>query len=35
MNEGESLAAQATRLAILTAWGGISFVLALRWFRWQ
>jgi ABC-type multidrug transport system permease subunit len=35
MNEGEPLAAQATRLAILVAWGGVSFVLALRWFRWQ
>jgi ABC-2 type transport system permease protein len=35
MNEGEPLTAQAARLAILTAWGGLSFVLALRWFRWQ
>jgi ABC-2 type transport system permease protein len=35
MNDGESLAAQAGRLAILAAWGGVSFVLALRWFRWR
>jgi len=35
MNDGESLAAQAARLAILAAWGGVSFVLALRWFRWR
>lgn len=32
--EGESLAAQAVPLLILTAWGGVSFVLGLRWFRW-
>jgi ABC transporter DrrB family efflux protein len=35
MNDGESLAAQAGRLVILAAWGGVSFVLALRWFRWR
>jgi ABC-2 type transport system permease protein len=35
MNEGEPLAAQAVRLAVLAAWGGVSFALALRWFRWQ
>jgi hypothetical protein len=35
MNDGESLAAQAGRLAILAAWGGAAFVLALRWFRWR
>jgi ABC transporter DrrB family efflux protein len=35
MSDGESLAAQAMRLGILAAWGVVSFVLALRWFRWQ
>ena len=35
MNDGESLAAQSMRLAILVAWGGVSFVLALKWFRWR
>jgi ABC-2 type transport system permease protein len=32
--EGSSLAAQETRLLILALWGVLSFVLALRWFRW-
>ena len=32
--EGASLAAQSTRLLILAAWGGLSFLLALRRFRW-
>jgi len=32
--EGASLPSQAMRLLILTLWGGISFALALRWFRW-
>src|SRR5262249_47245638 len=25
----------AWRIGILAAWGGVTFVLALRWFRWQ
>lgn len=33
--EGASLASQSGRLMILVLWGGISFVLALRWFRWS
>jgi ABC-type multidrug transport system permease subunit len=33
--EGASLAAEAPRLAILAAWGGISFVLGLKLFRWS
>lgn len=33
--EGGSLAAQGSRLLVLCAWGGISFVLALKWFRWS
>ncbi len=32
--EGADLASQTGRIAILLAWGGISFVLALRIFRW-
>jgi ABC-type multidrug transport system permease subunit len=32
--QGASLASQAPRLIILLVWGGISFALALRWFRW-
>ncbi len=33
--EGASLTSQLWRLLILAAWGGISFILALRWFRWN
>ncbi len=32
--EGAPLAAQSGRLLVLALWGGVSFVLALRWFRW-
>jgi ABC-2 type transport system permease protein len=32
--EGTSLAAQSGRLLVLFLWGGISFLLALRLFRW-
>jgi ABC-2 type transport system permease protein len=32
--EGASLASQSGRLLVLAIWGGVSFVLALRWFRW-
>lgn len=32
--EGASLTTQAWRLLILLLWGGVSFLLALRWFRW-
>lgn len=35
VNEGLSLAAVAGEMAILTAWGIVSFVLSLRLFRWQ
>ena len=31
---GASLAAQGTRLLILLLWGTLSYLLALRWFRW-
>ena len=33
--EGASLRTQGVRLLILAAWGSLSFVLALRWFRWS
>ena len=32
--EGAPLTAQAGRLLVLMLWGGVSFALALRWFRW-
>ena len=32
--EGAPLTAQASRLLVLVLWGGISFLLAVRWFRW-
>jgi ABC-2 type transport system permease protein len=32
--EGTPLTHQGMRLLVLALWGGISFVLALRWFRW-
>ena len=35
MLEGATLADQATRIAIMAAWGAVSFVLALKWFRWR
>ncbi len=35
LNDGESLAAQGPRLAILAVWGSVSFALALKWFRWR
>jgi ABC-type multidrug transport system permease subunit len=31
---GATLAAQSTRLLILLLWGTLSYLLALRWFRW-
>jgi ABC transporter DrrB family efflux protein len=33
--EGASLTSQIRSLSILALWGGISFFLALRWFRWN
>jgi ABC-2 type transport system permease protein len=32
--EGASLTSQSGRILIMVLWGGISFALALRWFRW-
>jgi ABC-2 type transport system permease protein len=32
--EGVPLASQSGRVLVLALWGGVSFILALRWFRW-
>lgn len=32
--EGAPLFAQSGRLMVMVLWGGMSFLLALRWFRW-
>ena len=32
--EGATLSSQSGQLLVLAVWGGVSFVLALRWFRW-
>jgi ABC-2 type transport system permease protein len=32
--EGTPLVRQWSRLLIMAIWGGVSFVLALKWFRW-
>lgn len=33
--EGANLSSQSPHLAIMTLWGALSFLLALRWFRWN
>jgi ABC-2 type transport system permease protein len=33
--QGSTLSSQLGRIAVLVVWGGVSFVLALRWFRWN
>jgi ABC-type polysaccharide/polyol phosphate export permease len=33
--EGAPLASQWPRLLVIAAWGGVSFVLGLRLFRWS
>ncbi|MEO7920878.1 MAG: ABC transporter permease, partial [Thermoanaerobaculia bacterium] len=35
MNEGKGLAAVAPQLAVLMVWGVVSFVIALKIFRWK
>jgi ABC-type polysaccharide/polyol phosphate export permease len=35
MLEGSSLSSQASRIAIIAAWGVVSFAIALKIFRWQ
>jgi ABC-2 type transport system permease protein len=33
--EGASLSSQLWRMAIIAAWGGVSYICTLRWFRWN
>ena len=33
--QGASLSSQALPIAVLAIWGGLSFMLALKWFRWS
>ena len=33
--QGSSLGSQWSRIAVLVIWGGVSFALALKWFRWS
>ncbi len=33
--QGASLSSQLVPLAIMAIWGGVSFVIALKWFRWS
>jgi hypothetical protein len=35
VNDGASLASTWPQLSVLAAWGALSYVLALRVFRWQ
>ena len=35
VNEGQPFAAVLPQVAILAAWGGVSFALSLKLFRWQ
>lgn len=35
INEGLPLAASLPDVLVMAAWGSVSFLLALRWFRWQ
>jgi hypothetical protein len=35
MLEGTSLLALGPQLALILAWGVVTFALALRWFRWN
>ncbi len=33
--QGAGLSSQLSRIAVLAVWGGVSFLLALKWFRWS
>jgi ABC-type multidrug transport system permease subunit len=35
MLEGASLSSQLPRIGVMAAWASVSFVLALRWFKWR
>jgi hypothetical protein len=34
MQEGASLASQWPEIGLMLAWSVVTFVLALKWFRW-
>jgi ABC-type multidrug transport system permease subunit len=33
--QGASLSSQWMQIAVMAIWGGVSFVIALKWFRWS
>jgi len=33
--QGASVTSQWSQIAVMAVWGGVSFVLALKWFRWS
>ena len=33
--QGAGLGSQWSQIAVMAVWGGVSFVLALKWFRWS
>jgi len=33
--EGAPLSSQLWRIALIAAWGAISYLCTLRWFRWN
>jgi ABC-2 type transport system permease protein len=33
--QGASMSSQWSQIAVMAVWGGVSFVLALKWFRWS
>ena len=35
MMDGDPVTALGSQMAVLTAWGGVSFAVALRIFRWR
>ncbi len=35
VNDGAALTSLGLEVAVLVAWGSVTFVLALKWFRWQ
>ena len=35
INEGLPLTSSLPDMLVMVVWGSISFLLALRWFRWQ
>jgi hypothetical protein len=35
MLEGATLGSQGLNLVILLVWGAVTFVLGIKWFRWN